>query len=618
LRKEVKVRKQIIGPNRFLNFRKAIGILNKSDRKKLAYITAIQIFLGVLDLLGVLAVGLLGTLSVTGVQSRDPSSRVYKILEMLGISSFSIQVQASIIGLTAVFLLVGRTIISIFITRRILYFMGRRGAVISANLISRLLAQPLLVIQRWSTQESLFAVTSGVQIIALQIIALSVMLVADIALLFILILGLFAVDPITSVGTVIIFGVVALVLYKLMHERANNIGNLNSRLTIKSNEKIVEVFSSYRESVVRNRRDYYARTIAETRLEIADVNAEISFMPYISKYVLETTVVIGAVLIGGLQFALQDAAHAVATLAVFVATGTRIGPAVLRIQQGVVMMKNSFGMAKPTLDLIEFLGNKPMVEHFNDVVHTEHVGFEASIELSNVSLTYPGKSEFALNNVSLSTSAGKIIAIVGPSGAGKTTLVDVLLGVIEPDEGLVKISNVNPLEAIADWPGAISYVPQDVMVVNGSIRENVALGYPIASAPDDLVNSALSIASLSEFVVNLPEGLDTNLGERGGKISGGQRQRIGIARALFTKPKLLVLDEATSALDGDTEESISSDIQKLKGSTTVVIIAHRLSTVRDADLVLYMDKGEIIARGVFEEVRNAVPDFDRQAKLMGL
>ena len=609
---------QILGPNKFLNFRKAIGILDKKDRKKLTYITAIQIFLGILDLLGVLAVGLLGTLSVTGVQSRDPSSRVYKVLEILGISSFSIQAQASIIGLAAVSLLVGRTIISIFITRRILYFMSRRGAVISASLISRLLAQPLLVIQKWSTQESLFAVTSGVQIIALQIIALSVMLVADVALLFILILGLFAVDPVTSIGTVMIFGVVALILYKLMHERANRIGNLNSRLSIRSNEKIVEVFSSYRESVVRNRRDYYARSIAETRLEIANTDAEIGFMPYISKYVLETTVVVGAVLIGALQFALQDAAHAVATLAIFVATGTRIGPAVLRIQQGVVMMKNSFGRAKPTLDLIDFLGNKPMIEHFDDVVYTEHVGFEASVELSNVSLTYPNKSEPALNNVSISASAGKIIAIVGPSGAGKTTLVDVLLGVIEPDKGLAKISNVTPLQAIARWPGAISYVPQDVMVVNGSIRENVALGYPIEAASDELVNSALSIASLSEFVTNLPQGLDTNLGERGGKISGGQRQRIGIARALFTKPNLLVLDEATSALDGDTEESISTDIQKLKGSTTVVLIAHRLSTVRDADLVLYMDKGEIVARGTFEEVRNSVPDFDRQAKLMGL
>jgi ABC-type multidrug transport system fused ATPase/permease subunit len=599
-------------------FKRSIGILNKSDKTKLKVITLVQISLGILDLLGVLAVGLLGTLSVSGIQSKNPNGKISSILEFLGISSFSFQIQSAIIGAAALLLLVGRTVISIFVTRRILYFLSRRSASISATLFSRLLSQPLLVIQKWSSQESLFAVTSGVQIIAIQIIALSVMLVADVALMAILLVGLFIVDPITALGTLAIFSVVGTVLYMLMHKRANSIGSENSNLTIKSNEKIIEVFSSYRESIVGNRRDYYARSVASARLEIANLNAEISFMPYISKYVLETTVIVGAVFIGGLQFALQDAAHAVATLAIFVATGSRIGPAVLRIQQGFVMLKNSFGMAKPTLDLIDFLGNAPMKENMDDEVHTDHEGFIPLLNISNVSITYPTKIDKALDNVSVQAQPGTVIAIVGPSGAGKTTLVDVLLGVIEPDSGSAHISGVKPLEAISKWPGAIAYVPQDVLVINGSTRENVALGYPVKSATNDLVNEAIRIASLTDFVASLPEGLDTNLGERGSKISGGQRQRIGIARALFTKPKLLVLDEATSALDGETEESISSDIQKLKGSTTVVLIAHRLSTVRDADLVLYMDKGEIVARGTFEEVRNAVPDFDRQAKLMGL
>ncbi len=599
-------------------FRQAIGILSTSDRRKLGIVTIIQVFLGMLDLFGVLAIGLLGTLSITGIQSREPGNRVNTVLSFIGLSNSTFQVQALAIGGAAVLLLVGRTIFSIIFTRRILYFMSRRGASISANLISRFLAQPFLIIQKWSTQEALYAVTRGVEVIALQILALSVVMIADISLLVILVIGLFIVDPITSVGTVLIFGAIALILYKLMHERAGRIGMQNAELVIKGNEKIIEVFSSYRESVVRNRRDFYAREIARTRYELSDLSAEINFMPYISKYVIETTVIVGAVLIGAVQFVMKDASQAVATLAIFVAAGTRIAPAVLRIQQGSMMIKSSLGIAKPTLDLVAFLGEAPIKVNFDDRVRTEHKGFEPALDVLNVSVTYPEKTEKALSNISVHAEPGTVIAVVGPSGAGKTTFVDVLLGVLEPDSGTVRISGITPLEAISKWPGAIAYVPQDVLVANGSIRENVALGYPVETATDQLVNDAIRVASLTQFVSTLPEGLDTNLGERGAKISGGQRQRIGIARALFTKPKLLVLDEATSALDGGTEESISTDIQKLKGSTTVVLIAHRLSTVRDADLVLYMDKGEIVASGTFDDVRNAVPDFDRQAKLMGL
>ena len=300
------------------------------------------------------------------------------------------------------------------------------------------------------------------------------------------------------------------------------------------------------------------------------------------------------------------------------AAGTRIAPAVLRIQQGAILIRGSLGQAKPTLDLIDSLGDAPTVVNHDDKVDTTHEGFLSEISIKSTSLTYPNKLAKAISDVTLDIPAGASVAFVGPSGAGKTTIIDVLLGVLNPDEGSVFISGLPPLLAVAKWPGAVSYVPQDVLIAAGTIRENVALGYPPEEATDELVMSALRVAHLDGFVASLPHGIDTQVGERGAKISGGQRQRLGIARAMFTRPHLLVLDEATSSLDSETEASISQSIQALRGSTTVVMIAHRLSTVRNADIVVYMSAGKILAIGNFEEVRTAIPDFDRQAKLMGL
>jgi ABC-type branched-subunit amino acid transport system ATPase component len=597
---------------------RSIKVLPVSDRPKIIAVIVLQITLGFLDLFGVAVIGVLGALAVTGVQSLEPGNRVSDVLEFLNLENFSFQSQVAILGLSAAGILIMRTMLSILVTRKIYFFLSRRGAMISSNLISRLLSQSLVQVQMRSTQETLYAVTSGVNSIMLGVLGTATTLIADGSLLVIMLVGLFIVDPTIAFTTLIFFGSLGLILYRNMNVKAHKLGYLKSELEISSNEKIIEVLDSYRESVVRNRRDFYAREIGKLRLKLANVLAEIQFMPNISKYVIESGIVIGAVMIAGVQFALQDARHAVATLSVFLASGTRIAPAIMRLQQSLVQIKSGIGSAMPTLVLIESLENVPVVQSSDDALMTTHDGFNAEVVVKEVDLKYPGKDVNALNGVSFTVSPGKALAIVGPSGAGKTSIVDVLLGVLPATSGSVIISGKPPLETISTWPGATSYVPQDVTISNGTFRENVGLGYPKESVTDDLVWRALEIAQLADFVRALPEGLDTKVGERGTKISGGQRQRLGIARAMFTKPKLLVLDEATSSLDGQTEADISDAIQRLKGSVTVVMIAHRLSTVRNADHVLYMDGGNLVAQGTFEEVRSQVSDFDKQAKLMGL
>jgi ABC-type multidrug transport system fused ATPase/permease subunit len=597
---------------------KAFKILPEHDRKKLAFISGVQISLGALDLLGVVAIGLLGSLAVGGLQSEAPSSRTNQALELLNLSDATLQMQAAYLGAGATLFLVGRTILSIAFTRRILFFFSRRAAIVSSDLISRLLSQSLLVVQSKTTQQNLYAVTTGVSLLMMQVLATAVVLIADVSLLIVMAVGLFIVDPITAAGTFLLFFIIGYFLYRFMQVRAGALGKSASEMNIRSNEKIVEVFASYRESVVRNRRDYYAREIGALRVRLATTLAELSFLPYVSKYVIETAVLVGALVITGAQFLLQDANHAIATLAIFLAAGTRIAPAVLRIQQGSITIRSAIGQASPTLDLIKDLGSTPVIKNKDDSLNLVHEGFSPAIELRNISFTYPNKSSETIIDLSLKVEPGTSLAFVGPSGAGKSTIVDILLGVLNPDVGSVSISGLPPSEAIAKWSGAIAYVPQDVVVVAGTFRENVVVGYPIEVGSDELVRRALELANLREFVEELPQGMDTQVGERGAKISSGQRQRLGIARAMFTQPRLLVLDEATSSLDAETEESVSNAISSLRGSTTVVMIAHRLSTVRNADVIVYINAGKILAKGTFNEVRAAVSEFDRQANLMGL
>jgi ABC-type multidrug transport system fused ATPase/permease subunit len=598
---------------------RSFRVFDFNDRRKILLITFSQVSLSVLDLLGVVIFGILGALTVTGVQSQDPSSRVAHALDILNLGDFSFQSQVAALAILATLFLLTRTILSIFYSRKSLHFLSSRSAYISSKLTEQLLNQSLLIIQSRSSQQTLFSLTAGVVGVTVGIIGSSIALVSDFSLLLILTIALLLVDPIIAVSTFVIFAVIGVGLYFLMHRRARRLSAREVKLTMLSNQKILESLLTFRETVVGHRQSYYASEISKLRHEIASTQAEQAFLPNIAKYVIEISVVVGALLIAAMQFVLFDASHAAATLAVFIAAGSRIAPAVLRVQQGLIQIKSNSEPAKMSLSLIDEIGllaseekTKAKPQDWN------HVEMHPDISIKNISLTYPNRIDPAISKLSLEVSSGSVIALVGPSGAGKSTLADLILGVLEPDSGTVHISRLSPKETVAKWPGSVSYMPQDISLIEGTIRENVSLGYPLELATDARVLSCLEKAQLLELISELPDGLDSIIGERGTSLSGGQRQRLGIARALFTNPRLLVLDEATSALDGQTESLISKSINLLKGRVTLILIAHRLSTIRDADQIYYLNNGKIQAAGNFEELRAEIPDFKSQAYLSGL
>jgi ABC-type bacteriocin/lantibiotic exporter with double-glycine peptidase domain len=244
--------------------------------------------------------------------------------------------------------------------------------------------------------------------------------------------------------------------------------------------------------------------------------------------------------------------------------------------------------------------------------------FEADVKIDNLNFQYDLSKSFALKDVNLTIPSGSFTAVVGGSGSGKTTLIDLILGLLTPDSGLIQISGKSPLTVHKQWPGAIAYVPQDVVIVDGTLTENIALGFDPETIDLVRVSKCVELAHLTTVVNSLPGKLDEFLGEKGSKLSGGQRQRVGIARALYTNPSILVLDEATSALDGESEKEINDSLQNLKGEITIIVISHRLSSVVNADQVLYVENGKIAAAGSFEEVRKKSSNFNNQAILMGL
>lgn len=597
----------------------ALGLLSRRDRKLVLVLVIVQVFLGFLDLVGVALVGLMSSLAVTGISGKQTGERVSKILQLLNLETQESRIQFASLGLLAALFLACKTMATMFLGRKILFFLSSRSASVSGDLLKKYFSLPITFLRRRNTQEAIYALTAGVNYLTLGVIGSWASLISDTTLMFVMGFGLFLIDPVMTLCILGLFISLAVILYRLTHKKVDRLGVRQAELAIDSNRHISETIATYRELLVRDRRSHYANLIASMRFHQARGAAELSFLSTVAKYVIELAVVVSAILIAGFEFATQPPSRATAVVAIFLMASARISPAILRIQQGLVGIRTGAASATPTLQLIEEVRREVTLEEPKDSLFTrDHFGFKANTEVRALKFTYPGSDRRTIKGINFSIAENSFIGIVGNSGSGKSTLLDLIIGVLSPDEGEIKISGLPAEQCLKKWPGAISYIPQHIAIFDGTLKSNIELGYSSGTISDELCWSLLQIACLEDDVLQLEDGLNSQLGEGGFRLSGGQRQRLGIARALVTNPDLIVLDEATSALDGATEQKVMERLLHEEKKRTIIAVAHRLSTIRTADHILVLDSGRIVDQGNFSELRQRNEQFRFQAELAGL
>lgn len=608
--------------NAYSSTRRSLALLSSRDRRILLGAAVVQSGLGLLDLVAVLLLGLVASQSIDGAATDSGSN-------IAGRSLSPLLENVTPLGLAAIAgsLLVIKSLASLFLSRRIYSFIANRQAVVAADLSNRLLHLPLVEIQRRASQEAVYALSGGMLAATVGTLGAATVVVAEVTLSVLLVAGLFFVDPLVAIFCIIFFGVIAFVLQVFLGRWAFALGARGADAEIRGASALQHALRAYREVSVSGRRQNFIESFSARRWEAARVQADYFVLSQVSKYTFEIGLVLGGGLLVLVALTTGNMAAAVGTLTVFLLVAARVFPSLLRIQGMLSTIRNSSGLATATFtlrdEIFEAEGRLTKGSFGDSELRHEHTisdreDFVANICIDNVTLRYPGNQVPALSDICLQIGAGQSVALVGPTGSGKTTLVDVVLGVLNPDHGSVVISNNSPSEVVATWPGAMAYVPQDVAILSGTIRENVALGVPLEEVRDDQVWKSLEKAHIADFVRSRPDGLDTTVGEHGMKLSGGQRQRIGLARALYSDPMLLVLDEATSALDAETERVVTEALQEFAGQVTMLVVAHRLSTIRSCDQVVYLNEGRVLGVGTFAQLRESVPDFDSHARLMGL
>jgi ATP-binding cassette subfamily C protein len=604
----------------FASTKAALKLLSPRDQKRFWVLVIAQMSTGLLDLIGA---GLITLVVLRLIGAFEPNANSDALLrnlqELRFFEDYSLIKLAVLSGIGAALFFLIKSVTCLWLIRRNLVFLGKQHSQIVSQLTDRLLKKNLLFIESKSSQETSNAILHGTSYLTIELLGPLAIGLSEATLLILFAALMFSINPFLMLCTVLFFGSAGILLHRILGRWAGEVGAIVTQTSSDGQRELQETIGNFRSIAVFRRQEFFVKGIWIQAQKGALAHSTKRFIEQIPKFSLEVTLVLGVLALGISQVSSSDLVSASTTLALFLTIAVRSTPSMLRLQGVFIAMRNATGQAKQTLDFIERLDEEPDRAHVTDIAREANKqAFSPALKVSNLSFTYPNNKYPSVSNVSFTLDANSSLAIVGKSGAGKSTLVDLLLGLLVPQEGNVLLSGVAPQIALELWRDKIAYVPQETKILSKTILENIVIGIPESEVDLDAVWLALEQVQLNDFVKNLPSGLSTQIGESGLKLSGGQRQRLGLTRAFYLNPQLLILDEATSALDPETENHISLALSSFSKKATVVSIAHRLATVKAADYVLYLENGKCQAFGTFQEVREGSPDFATHAKLLGL
>lgn len=436
------------------------------------------------------------------------------------------------------------------------------------------------------------------------------------ALTFVTVLAVLAVaQPLIALIALVYLAVVGWGIFYWISRSAQEAGRVRLRTSLTVSRLLTEMVGALKEVTLRNKIGEVTSIVRAERKKTAIARANIQFLTAVPRYVMEAALVGGFVIVGIAGYLIGGLVSAVTAISLFALAGFRMTPSIQRFQNISTLALSNIPIVNKLIDDIQEAARIPR-NSFPEAKKDLDPEPKALV-LDQLDFGYASSDSRVLKGISLRIPFPSSAAIVGPSGAGKSTLVDLILGLLEPTSGQIRVDEI-PLSRVSTaWRSRVGYVPQEVTLFDGTIAQNVALSWS-GDIDEEQVRNALRRAQLLETVEARPEGIYGRIGERGINLSGGQRQRLGIARALYTDPLILVMDEATSSLDTATEAAITDAIHLLKGKVTTITVAHRLSTIKDANQVFYLAEGHLVSSGTFEEVKRKVPQFAEQARLAGL